>query len=232
MKIGKDILHGIAELFFPHTCRACHFPLSKRSDFICFRCRFNLPFTGFEGQMDNPVEKIFYGRLRIEAASSLLFFNAGSITQQLIHQIKYHDEPDLAVDLGRIMGQKLEKSGRFSNIDAIIPLPLFRSRERKRGYNQAERLAKGISDSLQKPVWNKLIARSKATSTQTKKSRAERWANVEGMFEIYSNRSLKDLHLLLVDDVITTGATIEACAESLKAHGANLSIATLAFAMK
>lgn len=232
MKIGKEILHGIAELFFPHTCRACHFPLSKRSDFICFRCRFNLPFTGFEAQMDNPVEKIFYGRLGIEAASSLLFFNAGSITQQLIHQIKYHNEPNLAVELGRIMGQKLEKSGRFSDIDAIIPLPLFRSRERKRGYNQAERLAKGISDSLQKPVWNNLIARSKATSTQTKKSRAERWANVESMFEIHSNRSLKDIHLLLVDDVITTGATIEACSECLKAHGAKLSIATLAFAMK
>lgn len=232
ISVGKDIVEGLAHLFFPHTCRGCHFTLAERADFLCFRCRFNLPFTGFEGQFDNPVEKIFLGRVRIESATSLLFFNAGSLTQELIHQIKYRDEPDLAVALGRLMGEKLGFSGRFSEIDAIIPLPLFKSRERKRGYNQAERLAKGISESLNKPVWKDLIARRRATSTQTKKNRMDRWSNVEGMFEIQSSRSVKGMKLLLVDDVLTTGATLEACAEPLKVAGASIYISTLAFAMK
>lgn len=232
INITKDILNGLTDLFFPHTCRSCLYPLSKRAHFICFKCLHNLPFTDFERHPNNPVEKIFLGRLRVEEASACLFFNTGSITQQLIHQIKYHNEPDLAMELGGIMGQKLADSGRFSCLDGIIPLPLFRNRERKRGYNQAERLAKGISESLHIPVWNHIMERSKPTSTQTKKSRSERWENVEGMFRLNSLMSVTGKHVLLVDDVITTGATLEACGESLHSAGAHLSIASLAFAMK
>jgi ComF family protein len=191
-----------------------------------------MPFTGFESKMDNPIEKIFMGRLRIESAAACLFFNTGSITQQLIHHIKYHNEPELAVELGNIIGQKLLLSKRFTEIDAIIPLPLFKTRERKRGYNQAERLAKGVAEVLQKPLWNDLIKRNRSTATQTKKTRSERWENVEGIFTISSRREIKDLHLLVVDDVITTGATLEACAASLREQGAKISISTLAYAMK
>lgn len=227
-----EIRQGLTHLFFPHTCRCCHYPLSNHAHFICFRCKHEIPFTGFERQMDNPVEKIFIGRLPIEAAAACLFFNTGSITQQLIHQIKYHNEPELAVELGNMMGQKLMLSNRFTYIDAIIPLPLFKTRERQRGYNQAERLAKGVADRLQKPLWTDLIKRNRSTSTQTKKNRMERWENVEGMFSISPAQTIQDKHFLLIDDVITTGATLEACAASLKEKGAKISISTLAYAMK
>ena len=136
------------------------------------------------------------------------------------------------MELGNIIGQKLLLSKRFTEIDAIIPLPLFKTRERKRGYNQAERLAKGVAEVLQKPLWNDLIKRNRSTATQTKKTRFERWENVEGIFTISSRREIKDLHLLVVDDVITTGATLEACAASLREQGAKISISTLAYAMK
>lgn len=228
----KDIKEGLSHLFFPHICRCCHYPLSKSAQHICFRCKHDLPFTGFEAQPGNPVEKIFYGRLHIEEASSCLFFNTGSISQQLIHQIKYHNEPELAVELGRIMGHKLLGTNRFKNIDAIIPLPLSRSRERKRGYNQAEKLATGISEIIQSPVLKNVVTRPRATSTQTNKTRTERWDNMKGMFSLTSNQSMHNAHILLVDDVITTGATLEACAETLSGNGAKISIATLAFAMK
>lgn len=228
----KEIGQGLAQLCFPNHCRCCQFPLSEYSQYLCFKCKEELPFTEFERLQNNPVEKVFWGRSTIENAAACLFFNTGSLTQQIIHHIKYHNEPDFAVALGKIMGNKMKQSGRFLSIDAIIPLPLYRTRERQRGYNQAERLAKGIADVFIKPVWTDLIIRTKSTATQTKKNRVERWENVDSMFSIPSQKKLNDLHLLLVDDVITTGATIEACASVLQEAGAKVSISTLAFAMK
>lgn len=232
IQIAKEIKDGLSHLFFPHNCRCCAYPLSKHTQYICFRCKHELPFTGFEKQIENPVEKMFYGRLSIEEASSCLFFHSRSITQKLIHQIKYHHQPELAIELGMIMGSKMQQSNRFKNIDAIIPLPLSNVRQRQRGYNQAEKLANGLSDLIQKPVWNDIVFRSRSTATQTKKTRVERWENMRGNFSSASQRSLHNIHLLLVDDVITTGATLEACAEILKDNGAKISIATLAFTLK
>lgn len=232
MPLIREASEGLTHLFFPHACRCCGFPLGNRKTFLCFTCKASLPCTGFEAYPENPVEKIFYGRIPVAAASAYLFFNAGSATQQLIHQIKYKDDPELAKDLGRLMGKALASNNRFTQLDAIVPLPLFRNRERQRGYNQAGKLAEGIAEILQIPAKADMVKRIRATETQTHKNRTERWQNVEGLFKISPHAIVRHQHLLLVDDVITTGATLEACATALLDEGATVSVATLAFAMK
>jgi ComF family protein len=171
--------------------------------------------------------------VHIEAATSSLFFTTSSAVQHLIHQIKYRGQQDLAVYLGRMMGLELASSQRFPKLDLIVPLPLFRTREKQRGYNQSSLLAQGISAVTGIPQCEDLVARTKASATQTKHTRAERWMNVEGMFRVSPKASFQGGNILLVDDVITTGATLEACSHALLSHGdTKLYIATLAFAMK
>jgi ComF family protein len=228
----REVSEGLTHLFFPHSCRCCGFPLGNRKAFLCFTCKASLPVTGFEAYAENPVEKTFFGRIPIVAASAYLFFNAGSATQQLVHRIKYKDDPELAVELGRFMGRALEQSRRFPKLDAVVPLPLFRNREKLRGYNQAGKLAQGLAEAIGIPAHDHLVKRIRSSSTQTNKTRTERWQNVDGLFETGSKTHLQGQQLLLVDDVITTGATLEACASALLQAGAVVSVATLAFAMK
>ena len=182
---------------------------------------------------NNPVEKIFWGRLAITAAMSEFYFAKGTLIQTLIHQFKYKANIDVGLYLGAMMGSSLLNNNRFPKIDALIPLPLFADKEFKRGYNQATILCNGMSEIMDVPVIKNNIVRKRFTETQTKKHRAERWENVEGSFEINNPDEIRDKHLLLVDDVVTTGATLEACGIGiLKIEGARLSIATLAYASK
>jgi len=151
--------------------------------------------------------------------------------QQLIHQLKYKGNQEIGIYLGKLMGEQLLNSGRFNHIDVIIPLPMHPDKQKKRGYNQAEILANGLSQKMNIPVLNKIILRSKKTSTQTKKQRLERWTNVDGTFEIQNVQSIIGKHILLIDDVITTGATLEACSNTiLSIENTKLSIAVLAHA--
>lgn len=181
----------------------------------------------------NPVEKIFWGRLALTAAMSEFYFAKGTLIQTLIHEFKYKDNKDVGLYLGAMMGSSLLSNNRFTKIDALAPLPLFADKEFKRGYNQATILCNGMSEIMEIPVIINNVIRKRFTQTQTKKHRTERWENVEGSFEINNPAAIEGKHILLVDDVVTTGATLEACgAEILKVEGTMLSLATLAYASK
>ena len=224
--ITSPILH----LIFPHLCDGCGSDLLSKDSSLCLKCISTLPVTGFESLPGNPIEKKFYGRIPLQNATAQYYFGKSSRVQELMHLLKYRHHKDLGIQLGKLMGDALHRSGRF-NVDAIIPIPLFMDREKKRGYNQSALLCEGIAEHLGKPVLKNVIIRPIHTETQTNKGRIERWKNIEGKFTVRDSSSIKDRNILLVDDVITTGATIEACgAELLKAGISNLSIAALCYA--
>jgi ComF family protein len=229
----KNILRDTLHLFYPHQCKGCGTDLLAHSDHICLTCLLELPSTGFAPLANNPVEKYFWGRIPFQAAHSEFYFSKGTLIQQLIHQLKYKGDTSLGQFLGSLMGSSLKQSGRFNSLDAIIPLPPFADRERKRGYNQSAILAEGISQQLQVPVITGNVIRQYATETQTRKHRNERWENVHQSFQVKFPDQLKNLQLLLVDDVVTTGATLEACAQTIiRNSAASISIAVLAHAGK
>jgi ComF family protein len=191
-----------------------------------------MPETNFELHPGNPVEKRFWGRLLLSQATAQYYFTRESLMQRLMHQFKYRGDKDLGLQLGRMMGDSLSRSCRFK-VDALIPLPLFASKEKRRGFNQATILCEGMAESMKVPVLNNVVARTQYTDTQTKKGRIERWQNMEGKFVLADPGAINDKHVLLVDDVVTTGATLEACgAELLKATNVKLSIATLCYAAR
>lgn len=229
----KEIKDSLLHVVFPHVCGGCGSDFLNVESNLCIRCLSSLPETNFEKHIGNPVEKIFWGRIDLASASSTYYFTKESLMQHLMHQFKYKGNKALGLQLGRLMGTALKMSGRFHDIDALIPLPLFPKKERRRGYNQATILCDGISEVSNIPVFNKVISRPLATETQTKKGRIERWRNIEGKFLLSDATAVQNKHLLLVDDVITTGATLEACGnELLLAGGVKLSIATLCVASR
>jgi ComF family protein len=192
-----------------------------------------MPETNFELHSGNPVEKTFWGRLPLVNATAQFYFTKESLMQHLMHQFKYRGNKDLGLQLGKLMGEQIKKSDRFDDIAALIPLPLFPQKEKRRGYNQATILCDGMAESLRIPVIDNAILRPQHTETQTKKGRIERWKNMEGKFVLADPGVLKNKHLLLVDDVVTTGATLEACGnELLKAGNVKLSVATLCVASR
>lgn len=196
------------------------------------RCIDAMPETNFEMHPGNPVEKIFWGRIPLVAATAQFYFTKESLMQHLMHQLKYKGNRDLGTQLGRIMGEQLSRSGRF-DADALVPLPLFPAKERKRGYNQATVLCQGMAEILGIPVLDKITTRPQHTETQTKKGRVERWKNIEGKFVLANPAAITNKKIVLVDDVITTGATLEACGnELLKAPNIQLSVATLCYAAR
>jgi len=222
-----EIKNALLHLVFPHICAGCGSDVLNETSALCIRCVHSLPATGFEHHAGNPVEKIFWGRLPLAAATAQYYFTKASLIQHLMHEFKYQRNKDLGLQLGRMMGEQLLNSRRF-NVDALVPLPLFASKERKRGYNQATLLCEGMAEQMKIPVLNKAIIRNEHTSTQTKKGRIERWQNMHGKFSMTNPETIRDLHLLLVDDVITTGATLEACGtELLKIENVQLSMAGL-----
>ena len=222
--IRESLLH----LAFPHVCKGCGTDIIELQNEICLKCLSVLPETNFHLFPDNPMEKLFWGRIPIHGASALYYFTKESLIQHLVHQVKYKSQKELGVYMGKLAGHAL--THRFGDIDLLIPLPLCAAREKKRGYNQSKLLCEGISNILNKPIAEKVVIRTAHTESQTKKNRVERWQNMEGKFELIDRDSIAGKHVLLVDDVITTGATLEACArEILKAENVHLSIATLCF---
>jgi ComF family protein len=226
----KDIKDSVLHLVFPQVCAGCGSDLVNDTNRLCIYCHEALPETSFHLHGNNPIEKLFWGRLPIANATAQYYFSKQSLIQRLMHRFKYKGDKDLGLFLGRLIGYQLNKTNRFLQIDALIPLPLFPSKERKRGYNQATLLCEGISEILQKPVLQNVVIRTMHTESQTKKTRLERWQNMEGRFQLINEERIRGKHVLLVDDVITTGATLEACGhELLKATDVQLSIATLCF---
>jgi ComF family protein len=231
MLLIDQIKNSFLHLVFPHVCEGCGSDVVDDHELLCLKCLGSLPKTGFQFHSNNIVEKMFWGRLPVREACAQYYFTKESMMQHLMHQLKYKGNKELGIYLGKLIGQSLKQTNRFSAIDALIPLPLFPSKEKKRGYNQATILCYGISEIINKPVLENVVIRTTHTETQTRKNRVARWQNMEGRFLLKEPSKLENKHVLLVDDVITTGASLEACGkEILKAEGLGLSICTLCYA--
>lgn len=218
-------------LFYPDNCLACGNNLFKNEHIICTSCIFHLPKTNFHLEKDNLISKIFWGRTNIETAAAYYFFVKAGKIQHLVHQLKYKGKKEIGIYIGELYGKELLNSVYYQNIDVIIPVPLHPKKEKKRGYNQSEMFAMGLSSSMNIPYETQTLVRTYASETQTKKTRFNRWENVKEIFDIRSPEKIENKHILLVDDVITTGATLEACANMLnKVKGVKTSIAGIAIA--
>ena len=227
-----DMWDDFISLLFPRLCYACGNHLLRNEKLICMHCYISIPRTNYHLSTDNPVAQLFWGRCQICKAAAFSFYNKGSRIRKLIHNLKYKGIREVGFELGLIYGQSLKTSGFIENMDLIIPVPLHPSKQRIRGFNQSEYISKGLSESTGLPLELKSLIRITLSDTQTKRSRYERWMNVEGIFAVSGSEKLKGKHILLVDDVITTGSTLEACAgELLKIEDVKVSVAALAVAI-
>ena len=225
------VFFDLFNLFFPRKCNHCGNNLDKTEIEVCKKCLFEIPKTHFLTDIENPVYKTFWGRVNIEFASSVFYFTKKSILQNLLHHIKYYNKKELAYELGKYLGSEIISTKSFKDCDVIIPVPLHPAKREKRGYNQSEWIAMGMSEKMNIPISTNILKRHINSKTQTKKNRTERWENVRSAFNVdLSNKTTKK-HILLVDDIITTGATIEACASQLIDHlNIKVSIVSLAYA--
>ncbi len=230
LKTITSALNDFSHLFFPHTCIGCSNDVLEYDTVLCIKCYAQLPATGFMNTEGNPVEKIFYGRIPVQQAGSAFYFTKDSVIQRLMVELKYRGNKTAGYCLGKLLGMQLAETERFNSVDAIVPLPLNPKKERKRGYNQAAIIAEGIKTVWDRPVLDKAVCRKLFTETQTQKGRIERWQNMQDVFEVVDAIALEGKHILLVDDVVTTGASLEACAVPvLKVTGVTVSIATTAY---
>ncbi len=217
-------------LFFPDLCVVCNSQLINQEDLICTKCLYDLPKTNYHKEIDNPVSRLFWGRTKIEFATAYFSFSKGSNYQYMMHKFKYHGKKEIGFVLGKSFGNQLRNSV-FEDVDIVIPVPLHKFKLKKRGYNQSDWIGKGLAEALKIPLDTKSFIRSVVTESQTRKSRFDRWKNVENIFKVTNEENLKGKHILLVDDVVTTGSTLEACTNSLlELENTKVSIATLAVA--
>ncbi|WP_299461495.1 ComF family protein [uncultured Microscilla sp.] len=238
-KLENTWLADFFSLIFPNCCLGCEAPLTKGEKQLCTRCIYDLPQTNYHLHKDNVLSQRFWGRVPIEYALAYLKFSKGGKVQKILHELKYDNNQTVGEMVGSWYGQLLvdaalaKLDGKQEQIfDLILPIPLHKAKLRSRGYNQSDCFAKGLSVATDIPWHANVLRRNKATKTQTKKGRIDRWKNVDNIFEVLKPELVKDRHVLLVDDVVTTGATLEACANSLlKADTAKISVATIAVAL-
>lgn len=224
-------INGFTHLFFPRTCQACGHVLYNQEEVICTKCLYHLPKTNFHFHESNPISRTFWGRVELNAATSYLFFNKQGKTQRLMHNLKYRGKKQVGIFLGKKFGTELMKSDLFKTVQVIIPVPMHPKKQHKRGYNQSALIAEGMALAMTAEVQIDNLVKVLNTASQTKKSRYKRWENVKNVFQVRNEKLLENKHILIVDDVITTGATIEACAGRLaKVKGATISVAALAYA--
>ena len=225
-----QFVNDLLQFFYPDLCIACNQILTKQERVICAQCGYHLPRTEFHKDPDNPVSQLFWGRVKIEYASAFFYFSKGSVYQPVIHKLKYNSRADIGLEMGKMYGAELRRTP-FSQTDLIIPVPLHPKKMKIRGYNQSEMIARGLSATLNVPVNTTSLIRGEATQTQTRKSRFDRFRNVEGKFLVTNAAELEGKHIILADDVVTTGSTLEACAIALlQSEGTKVSILTLAVA--
>jgi len=225
-----EILKDLFQFFFPELCVACGQLLTSKEKILCTSCFYHIPRTDFHKFTDNPVSQLFWGRIRIESATSWFYYFKGSAYQSLIHKLKYNGRKDIGIEMGKAFASEI-LSSPFSKVDILIPVPLHPGKLSDRGYNQSEVIAAGIACIFNKIILTDVLIRSTFTETQTRKSRFERFKNMEGKFIVNDKLKILHKHVLLVDDVVTTGSTIESCAQVLlEVPGVRVSVATLAVA--
>jgi len=223
-------LESLSGLFYPRLCLACNKNLPPQQQHLCLSCTYKLPKTDFHLHTENPFTERFWGRIDLKAGAACYHFSKSGRTQQLLHQLKYEGKRGVGVEIGRLYGNVLRDAAAFRGIGLIVPVPLHPRKLHSRGYNQAAMFAKGLSISMGLP-WREVLQRRTFTPSQTRKSRMERFENVAQAFALRKGEDLQGKHLLLVDDVITTGATLEACGHCLlQCEGAKLYMATIAIA--
>lgn len=226
-QLGEDLL----DLLYPRLCAACGVRHPTRDAALCVTCHLELPRTDYHLFAENPITRRLTGRFPLQSATAMFYFVKDTPIQHLMHRIKYLGRKEAALALGREYGRVLRGQEEYGRIDLIIPVPLHPTREHQRGYNQSAWLARGLAEGMDLPVRERAIARTRRTETQTHKTRQERLSNTDGAFVVREPRRIRGRHVLLVDDVMTTGATLEACAlPLLQLNEVKLSIATLAIA--
>ena len=232
MSCFYDLWDDFISLLFPRLCYGCGNHLVRNESLICTECFVLIPRTNYHLKPDNPVSQLFWGRCKIEKAAAFSYYTRDSRIRKLIHQLKYKGVREIGSELGRIYAGSLRSSGFLDDIDIIIPVPLHPSKIRQRGFNQSDEISRGISDVSELPLNTGMLIRKTVTKTQTRKSRYDRWTNVRDIFLVTDEEKLKGRHILLVDDVITTGSTIEACAsEILKTEDTKVSVVAIAFSV-
>lgn len=228
MTPALQLLKDFIGLFYPEVCLCCGEELVAKEKFVCMMCMYKLPKTNYHLHTENPLSKKFWGRVELNTVAAYCHYRKGSTVQSLVHEMKYNGKKELGNYLGYWYGQDLKESIFFNNIDTIVYIPLHPKKLIKRGYNQSACIAEGLSISMNIPVMHNALSRVKNTDTQTRKSRYERWENVEGIFKVEMADEVRGKHILLVDDVITTGSTIEACVNELnKAQAGKISVAAI-----
>lgn len=225
------LLQDFFWLLYPVRCAACERDLVEGERAICTYCRYRMPRTHFHRFPGNIVERHFWGKIPLEAAAACFHFSKGERVQRMIHHLKYKQRPDVGVEVGQWYGKELLHSPVFASVERIVPVPLHPEKLRLRGYNQAACFAEGLASGLDRPALPDALYKGVATATQTRKHRYDRFKNVERVFRVTDPEAVRDRHILLVDDVITTGSTLVSCAEALlEVPGVRISIAGIAAA--
>lgn len=229
MIMFRDWLRDLKFLFFPDFCLGCHVLLIKEEKKICLACRHDLPVVDLTLDNSNFLDLVFYGRVSLQESASLFYFRKSGKVQNIIHNLKYHGREDVGILLADWFGHELVEERRFQAIDAIVPVPLHKKKLRQRGYNQLTTFGKRLSEIYQRPYVDDVLIRKYANTSQTFKDAFSRWMNVKEIFDVQNAEKLAHKHVLLIDDVVTTGSTLEACAISLlKIQGVKISILTMA----
>ncbi|AKQ47806.1 hypothetical protein TH63_17775 [Rufibacter radiotolerans] len=229
----RTLLHDFLALLYPEDCRACAGELAMGEEVICSHCRIKLPYTDFHtAPFDNALHPVFWGRVPVQAAGAYLKFQEKGRVQRLLHQLKYRGQEEVGEVLGRWYGALMQNQPDYKGIEVVVPVPLHKSKLKQRGYNQVAAFSRELATALSVPVAEDALQKNRNSLTQTKKDRQARWEAMQQLYSIYNKESIQGKHVLLVDDVITTGATLEACASLLLQNGASaVSIAAIAYTL-
>jgi len=225
------MLRSLINLLYPNLCASCQEVLLKNENVICYNCMVDLPRSLHYQDMENPIAKLFWGKIKLEMALSAFTFVKKGKVQTLMHELKYKGNTKVGELMGIELGKEIEKAEITDKVDVVVPVPIHKKKLKQRGYNQSEFIAIGVAKVLNCEINTTLLIRMDRLESQTKKSKYERWENVGSAFTLTDSNQYRGKHILLVDDVVTTGATLEACCKKLKEiEGAKLSIGTLASA--